>query len=335
MAQAAEIVARRQKNKLAIVWAGRFIGDFQRRVFMQTAKDMAPSVAFHHVDGGDPDVETIWSAADIFCSPSDNVQESFGLTVVEAMAAELPVIASNWDGYRGSIEHGVDGILVDTIMPKESMRDIAYRYFGRMLDYDNFVGALSQVCVIDVNQLAHWIGKLADDQPLRRQLGAAARRSAHQKFDWSAVMPRYFDLWREQFERLEQARRNEAPPVAAAWTKFDPAHVFAGYSSKHVSGDMLVSKGPFFSRWDNVTKIPGLFLVGAVLVRKSEYATLKEIFSQGRPLSIAHVVKRFPPGIEQRVTRSLLWLIKIGFLQLHRDPGKPTVEASTRQPEKA
>ena len=35
-------------------------------------------------------------------SPADSYQETFGLTI-EAMASELPVVASNWNGYRESI----------------------------------------------------------------------------------------------------------------------------------------------------------------------------------------------------------------------------------------
>ena len=98
LAQAAEAAARLQSKPLAILWCGRFARDADRTVFMDTASSMAPSVAFHHVDGRDAEAASaIWSAADIFCSLYDNVQETFGLTVIEAMAAELPVIASNWE----------------------------------------------------------------------------------------------------------------------------------------------------------------------------------------------------------------------------------------------
>ena len=61
--------------------------------------------------------KTAWASADIFCSLSDNIQESFGLTPVEAMAAGLPCVVSDWDGYRDTVRHGEDGFRVDTAMP--------------------------------------------------------------------------------------------------------------------------------------------------------------------------------------------------------------------------
>ena len=59
----------------------------------------------------------MWSAADVFTSLSDNIQESFGLTPIEAMASGLPVLVSDWDGYRDTVTHGAEGLVVPTVMP--------------------------------------------------------------------------------------------------------------------------------------------------------------------------------------------------------------------------
>ena len=40
-------------------------------------------------------------------SLADNIQETFGLTPVEAMAAGLPCVMSDWDGYRDTVRDGV------------------------------------------------------------------------------------------------------------------------------------------------------------------------------------------------------------------------------------
>ena len=59
--------------------------------------------------GAQEDVQPLLSIADLFLLPSE--QESFGLAALEAMACEVPVVASNAGGLPEVIEHGVTGFL--------------------------------------------------------------------------------------------------------------------------------------------------------------------------------------------------------------------------------
>jgi glycosyltransferase involved in cell wall biosynthesis len=64
-----------------------------------------------HFVQGRTDVATMLGEASIFVLPSR--QEGFGLALVEAMAAGLPVIASNLDGPRTIVTDGIDGLLFE------------------------------------------------------------------------------------------------------------------------------------------------------------------------------------------------------------------------------
>ncbi len=92
------------------------------------------------------------SAADLFLLPSQ--LESFGLAALEAMACEVPVIATNVGGVPEVVEHGVDGYLVDPGDVKEAGRyaiDILSRADrGREMGQRARINAKKKFCANDV-----------------------------------------------------------------------------------------------------------------------------------------------------------------------------------------
>ncbi len=55
------------------------------------------------------EIERLFRAADVFAFPS--VKEGFGLAALEALAAELPVVASDLDVFRGFLTDGESALL--------------------------------------------------------------------------------------------------------------------------------------------------------------------------------------------------------------------------------
>ena len=52
-----------------------------------------------------------YKAADIFCLPSTTMAESFGIVNLEAMAAGIPIVASDLGGIPDIVKHGENGLL--------------------------------------------------------------------------------------------------------------------------------------------------------------------------------------------------------------------------------
>ena len=104
MYQALETAARATGREVLLIECGWHANDFIASAYDEAGRFACPGVRVAVRDGRLPQVrQGCWAAADIFCSLSDNIQETFGLVPLEAMAAGLPVIVSDWDGYRETV----------------------------------------------------------------------------------------------------------------------------------------------------------------------------------------------------------------------------------------
>ncbi len=147
---------------LHMAMAGWFLDAAGPQLYAEAARAYAPGVPLHIVDGNDPArVADLWAAADVFLSLVDNVQETFGLTPLEAMAAGLPVVASDWDGYRYTVRDGVEGFLVPTLIgPPGAGRLMMDRHTLGMDSYQAYVGAVASHTAVDVGAAAKAIARL-------------------------------------------------------------------------------------------------------------------------------------------------------------------------------
>ena len=109
----------------------------------------------------------------MFVSPSDSIQETFGLSVIEAMASGLPVVASDWDGYRDLVEDGRTGFLVPTTTVAGATATATARLLIGELNYDHFLAECSQATAVDIAGMGAALTRLVSEGDLRLGMGAA------------------------------------------------------------------------------------------------------------------------------------------------------------------
>ncbi len=168
-----------------------------RSQYEQATSAYAPNTPVHFLDGNDQDlVDQLWAAGDIFLSLVDNIQETFGLTPIEAMAAGLPVVVSDWDGYRFTVRDGIEGFLVPTLGgPPGPIGELIVARHAALLDtYQAYVGAIAQHTAVHIGRASQALGELIRSRDLRRRMGVAGRARVRDAFNWPVVVRQYNDL---------------------------------------------------------------------------------------------------------------------------------------------
>ncbi len=231
---ALERAARATGKRVHLLLVGWFANDSIRKAFESGLTFWCPSVTPHIIDGRKDDLRhDAWQAGDVFVSLVDNIQETFGLTPVEAMAAGLPSVVSDWDGYRDTVRHGLDGFRIPTCAPPpvfgEALMD---RYAADLDSYDYYLAKSAAMIVVDTEAAAKALIELFNDPELRKRMGAAARQHAVERFDWQVVLGAYEDLATDL-----AARRKAAPDVdpkeSRRWpARLSPFEMFANYPSR-------------------------------------------------------------------------------------------------------
>ncbi|MEP6808172.1 MAG: glycosyltransferase, partial [Chloroflexota bacterium] len=113
-----------------------------------------------------------FASADIFCAPATG-QESFGIVLLEAMAAGVPIVASDIHGYKNVVQRGVQGLLVE---PRNH------------------------------RALAAALYRLAGDPELRHRMGEEGRAKAPE-YSWDRVTEQIVDFYHEIRQRVADAPR--------------------------------------------------------------------------------------------------------------------------------
>lgn len=129
-----------------------------------STQELASNVTI--IPGVDPlssDLQDAYQAADVFVLPS--VHEPFGIVVLEAWAAGLPVVANSVGGLMDLIDHEVDGLLCSPTSP------------------ESFTSAVRELLTCPAEH--------------RMRLGDRGQEKACREYSWDAVTEKLIDIYAE------------------------------------------------------------------------------------------------------------------------------------------
>jgi glycosyltransferase involved in cell wall biosynthesis len=324
--QKAALAVKASGQKIKLVECGWHANEFIEKAYRDAALQACPDVEVITLDGRKAeDRETAWAGADVFCSLSDNIQETFGIVPIEAMAAGLPVVVSDWDGYKDTVRHEVDGYRIATTMPEAGLAtDLALRHALEVDTYDMYCGHTCSLVSVDIEQAAQAFVKLFESSELRQTMGAAGRLRAQQVYDWKIIIAQYEALWAEQDRvRLAALQNAEAPlaKLAHPWpARMDPFYAFASYPTQALktSSVLCMTDASFETAMARIQTYKAMAMVSFakwVLPTDVEIAAVLKQASEG-PQSAFDLVKHIDDARKPFVFRTLTWFLKLGVLKL-------------------
>jgi glycosyltransferase involved in cell wall biosynthesis len=324
--QKAALAVKASGKKIKLVECGWHANEFIEKAYRDAAFQACPDVEVVTLDGRKPeDRETAWASADVFCSLSDNIQETFGIVPIEAMAAGLPVVVSDWDGYKDTVRHEVDGYRIATTMPEPGLAtDLAMRHALDIDTYDMYCGHTCSLVSVDIDQAAQAFVKLFESSTLRQTMGAAGRQRAQEVYDWKTIIGQYEALWAEQERvRLAAIQNTEATPAKLAhpWpARMDPFYAFASYPTQTLKPTTVLSLTDnnleaATARLQSYQALSMISFAKTVLPTAEEIAAVLKQAAEG-PQPAQALVKHIDDNRKPFVFRTLVWFLKLGILKL-------------------
>lgn len=322
MYEALERAARQTGKQVVLVECGWHANEHVAQAYEDAALNACPNVRVVTLDGRDAkNREIAWAGADIFCSLSDNIQETFGISPIEAMACGLPVVVSDWDGYKDTVRDGVDGFRIPTLMPPPGYgRDLAVRHALEIENYDKYIGYACSLIAVDVGATTEAFVRLFESPELRKQMGEAGRRRAQEVYDWRVIIPQYEALWAEQ-DKIRLAAAGNTTQLPHPWpARLDPFYGFAAYPTQTLSEQTVLGLvdddvAKALQRTQSCLELAMVNFAQFVLPTEEEIKVVLNSVSTGAKTS-AEIVSAIP--IERRpfVFRALVWFVKIHVLKV-------------------
>ena len=203
----------------------------------EAAAALCPSVKVRLLNGHDLSLGALARAAsDAFISLVDCLQETFGLTPIEAMASGLPVVVSDWNGYRDTVAEGRTGFRIPTHSFEPGWNNHQIQQLA-CEDHalDPVSARISSQIGVDARAAGTALARLAKSPEMAIAMGCLGERRVREHYDWSVVLKQYSELLDDLRERRQKALADPSLTLLANHRPIPQlAQIFAAWPSRTI-----------------------------------------------------------------------------------------------------
>ncbi|MBW2056229.1 MAG: glycosyltransferase family 4 protein [Deltaproteobacteria bacterium] len=245
----------------------------------------------------------VYGAADFFTSVSDNPQETFGITLLEAMGWGLPLLVSDFDGYREIVTEDVGRRIATTWGDFEPFWKLS-----PLMDEVTLHRYLGQSVCVDVEGLADGLEFFFSDPDRCREMGMAARERFLRLYDSRVIIPRLEALW----TRLKEGFRPGPGASCEDPLAMKAFPCFSHYVTQTLSHEMRIRTTRFGrSLLASEVRYPLLSGMGRLVDPEETGLVMAQAMD---PCSVGQIL-RSAEHQEWKRRYLILWMLKHGLLQ--------------------
>jgi glycosyltransferase involved in cell wall biosynthesis len=249
---------------------------------------------------------SLFKAADFFISPSDNLQETFGITLLEAMAAGLPLIVSDFDGYRDLA--GPD--FARRIPTRWGKLDLlAPEGYAPLLDEAMLHRFFAQSICVDINEMAKALKEFFSQPGLCAEMGGKARKKFEECYAAPVVIRQLEGLWSHLKTDYSLADARSGPNPLFP----DFYRAFSHYCTEELTPATKVSKTAFAV---NLLAIGSQYPLLADMRQIVDWKGVMEVILCSFEGKKVEEIIRLLGEQEGRTYYLILWMLKHGILEI-------------------
>ncbi len=256
----------------------------------------------------DEEKKQLFANSDVFLSVADNPQETFGLTILEAGAAGLPSIVSDYDGYRDLVQNGKTGICVPTISATKTPQ--IDRLAPLIFDSHSHL-LLAQQTAVSIPKLAAAMQELIENIDKRLEMGEAAHKRVAREFTATTLIKKYLEMWENLWKCPVSPQKSLHP------SSLQYGRIFGHYTTKTLHASLVLQCGKtgsaVYRKKDFVT-----IYAGIDRIVHPEYAELLAFLARN-PIRCSELIANFQAKTKIQTEDAeyiILWALKHDILKV-------------------